>query len=67
MLLMPAAPSFTQAQVIKSGPSSCPGVALTFDLCPVRNGTGYDQALIDWQVDRETRSASKGAPSSSIL
>ena len=53
MLLVPAAPSFTQAQVIKSGPSSCPGVALTFDLCPVRNGTGYDQALIDYLIEQK--------------
>ena len=45
--------SFTQAQVVKSGPSSCPGVALTFDLCPVRNGTGYDQALIDYLIEQK--------------
>jgi peptidoglycan/xylan/chitin deacetylase (PgdA/CDA1 family) len=38
------------AQVIKSGPSSCPGVALTFDLCPVRNGSGYDQPLMDYLI-----------------
>jgi peptidoglycan/xylan/chitin deacetylase (PgdA/CDA1 family) len=53
MLLVSAVPSFTQAQVIKSGPSSCPGVALTFDLCPVRNGTGYDQALIDYLIEQK--------------
>ncbi|TKB64961.1 MAG: hypothetical protein E8D47_09720 [Nitrospira sp.] len=53
MLLVPAMPSFTQAQVIKSGPLSCPGVALTFDLCPVRNGTGYDQALIDYLIEQK--------------
>jgi len=53
MLLVPAMPSFTQAQVIKSGPSSCPGVALTFDLCPVRKGAGYDQALIDYLIEQK--------------
>ena len=53
MLLTTAMPSFTQAQVIKSGPSSCPGVALTFDLCPVRNGAGYDQALIDYLIEQK--------------
>ncbi len=53
LLFVPAAASITQAQVIKSGPSSCPGVALTFDLCPVRNGTGYDQALIDYLVEQK--------------
>src|SRR5262245_43436421 len=41
-----------QAQVITSGPASCPAVALTFDLCPVRGGTGYDQALIDYLIER---------------
>jgi peptidoglycan/xylan/chitin deacetylase (PgdA/CDA1 family) len=50
VLLVPAIPSFTQAQVIKSGAPSCPGVALTFDLCPVRNGGGYDQGLIDYLI-----------------
>ena len=53
MLLTTTMPSFTQAQVIKSGPSSCPGVALTFDLCPVRNGAGYDQALIDYLIEQK--------------
>jgi peptidoglycan/xylan/chitin deacetylase (PgdA/CDA1 family) len=53
MLLVPAIPSFTQAQVIKSGPSSCPGVALTFDLCPVRQGAGYDQALINYLIEQK--------------
>ncbi len=38
------------AQVIKSGPPMCPGVALTFDLCPVRKGTGYDQPLMDYLI-----------------
>ena len=53
MLLVPAMPSFTPAQVIKSGPPSCPGVALTFDLCPVRTGAGYDQALIDYLIEQK--------------
>lgn len=39
------------AQVIRSGPASCPGIALTFDLCPVRKGSGYDQALVDYLID----------------
>ncbi len=38
------------AQVIKSGPPTCPGIALTFDLCPVRNGSGYDQPLMDYLI-----------------
>lgn len=44
------APSGTMAQVIKSGPPSCPGIALTFDLCPVKKSPGYDQALIDYLI-----------------
>ncbi len=40
-----------RAQVITAGPASCPGVALTFDLCPVRQGTGLDQALIDYLIE----------------
>jgi len=53
MLCVTAKPSFTEAQVIKSGPPTCPGVALTFDLCPVRNGAGYDQALIDYLIEQK--------------
>ena len=26
---------------------------MTFDLCPVRNGAGYDQALIDYLIEQE--------------
>ena len=39
------------AQVIRSGPPTCPAVALTFDLCPVQKGPGYDQPLIDYLVE----------------
>lgn len=49
--LIPTVPA--QSQVIKSGPPACPGVALTFDLCPVRDGTGYDQALIDYLIEHK--------------
>lgn len=42
-----------QAQVIRSGSPQCPGVALTFDLCPVKNGSGLDQALLDYLVSRQ--------------
>jgi len=45
--------TLAQGQVIKSGPPACPGVALTFDLCPVRDGTGYDQALIDYLIEHK--------------
>lgn len=41
------------AQVITSGPPSCPGIALTFDLCPVKKGPGYDQALVDFLIQHQ--------------
>ena len=53
MLCVPGVPSITRAQVVKSGSPSCPGVALTFDLCPVRQGAGYDQALIDYLIEQK--------------
>jgi peptidoglycan-N-acetylglucosamine deacetylase len=40
-----------RAQVITSGPPACPTIALTFDLCPVRKGVGYDKALIEYLID----------------
>lgn len=46
--LMPSPHSF--AQVITTGSPTCPGVALTFDLCPVRKGSGYDQPLMDYLI-----------------
>ena len=49
--VMLTAPWPAFAQVITAGPRSCPGVALTFDLCPVRKGPGYDQALVDYLID----------------
>ncbi len=40
------------AQVIRSGPGACKAVAFTFDLCPVREGDGYDAPLIDSLIAR---------------
>ncbi len=34
------------APVVNRGPEGCHEVALTFDLCPVREGSGWDRALI---------------------
>ena len=39
-----------EAQVIKAGPASCPAVALTYDLCPVRAASGFDRELIDFLI-----------------
>ena len=41
------------AQVVKAGPPACPTIALTFDLCPVRKGAGYDQALVDYLIEHK--------------
>lgn len=46
----PFLPTDGLAQVIKAGQPTCPGVALTFDLCPVRKGSGYDQPLMDYLI-----------------
>ncbi|MEQ1793468.1 MAG: polysaccharide deacetylase family protein [Nitrospira sp.] len=46
-------PPDTRAQVITSGPPSCPGIALTFDLCPVKKSPGYDQALVDYLIQHQ--------------
>lgn len=42
-----------QAQVIKAGPTSCPAVALTYDLCPVRTASGFDRELIDFLIEHK--------------
>lgn len=33
--------------IIRRGPKGCREIALTFDLCPVKHGSGFDQALVD--------------------
>lgn len=35
------------AQVVRSGPPTCQAIAFTFDMCPVRDGSGYDAELIN--------------------
>lgn len=45
-LMSPTTPGFSQ--VVTAGPRTCPGVALTFDLCPVRDPIGYDAALVNY-------------------
>src|SRR5262249_61122598 len=34
------------APVVTAAPAGCHEIALTFDLCPVREGAGWDRALI---------------------
>jgi peptidoglycan/xylan/chitin deacetylase (PgdA/CDA1 family) len=51
--LMLFGPVNSLAQVITSGPPACPTIALTFDLCPVRKGAGYDKALVDYLIEHK--------------
>ena len=44
-------PSF--AQVIREGPRGCRAVALTFDMCPVREGIGYDEPLVRTLIEKK--------------
>lgn len=53
ILLVLLAPAFSPAQVVRSGPPLCPTIALTFDLCPVRKGEGYDKALFDYLIEHK--------------
>lgn len=53
LLLSVALPSLAVGQVIRSGPTTCPGVALTFDLCPVVGGSGFDQQLVDFLIEHK--------------
>lgn len=53
LILLALAPAESEAQVIKSGSPVCPAIALTFDLCPVRKGTGYDKALVDYLIEHK--------------
>jgi len=34
-------------QIIRSGPRGCHEVAITFDVCPVHSGSGFDEGLVD--------------------
>ncbi|MFM8551438.1 MAG: polysaccharide deacetylase family protein [Nitrospiraceae bacterium] len=57
LLLVPVivwalAATATEAQVVRSGPPTCKAIALTFDLCPVRNGRGYDEPLITTLIEQ---------------
>lgn len=42
-----------RAEPIKAGPRDCRAIAFTFDMCPVRGGRGYDEALIQTLMDRK--------------
>jgi peptidoglycan-N-acetylglucosamine deacetylase len=40
------------AEVIRKGPRTCKAVALTFDMCPVREGSGYDEPLVRTLIEK---------------
>jgi peptidoglycan/xylan/chitin deacetylase (PgdA/CDA1 family) len=44
--------SATRADVLRSGPANCRTIALTFDMCPVKEGSGYDRALVQVLMQR---------------
>jgi peptidoglycan-N-acetylglucosamine deacetylase len=52
-VLVSLTPHDSLAQVVKAGTPACPTIALTFDLCPVRKGAGYDQALVDYLIEHK--------------
>jgi peptidoglycan/xylan/chitin deacetylase (PgdA/CDA1 family) len=43
----------TTAAVFSRGPSPCHALALTFDLCPVREGSGFDGPLVKFLEDHK--------------
>jgi peptidoglycan/xylan/chitin deacetylase (PgdA/CDA1 family) len=49
--ILPLLPGDGTAQVIRGGAPACKAVALTFDLCPVRQGAGFDAGLVDYLVE----------------
>lgn len=42
-----------RAEVIREGPRGCKAVALTFDMCPVREGSGYDEPLVRTLIENK--------------
>jgi peptidoglycan/xylan/chitin deacetylase (PgdA/CDA1 family) len=45
--------SASSAEVIREGPLGCKAVALTFDMCPVREGSGYDEPLVRTLIEKQ--------------
>jgi len=41
------------AEVIRGGSRDCKAVALTFDMCPVRAGSGYDASLVRTLMEKQ--------------
>jgi peptidoglycan-N-acetylglucosamine deacetylase len=47
-----SSPLTTFAEVIREGTRACKAVALTFDMCPVREGSGYDEPLVRTLIEK---------------
>jgi peptidoglycan-N-acetylglucosamine deacetylase len=47
------APDTGRAEVIREGPRGCKALALTFDMCPVREGSGYDEPLVRMLIEKQ--------------
>ena len=47
------APDTGRAEIIHGGPRECRAVALTFDMCPVREGSGYDEPLVRTLIENK--------------
>jgi peptidoglycan-N-acetylglucosamine deacetylase len=45
--------AFPIDDMIKQGPEDCKCVALTFDLCPVKEGDGYNAELFDYLIENK--------------
>lgn len=45
-----ATPATHDERIITGGPRDCNCVAITFDLCPVREGDGYNEELINYLI-----------------
>lgn len=41
------------AEIVTRGPTACDGVALTFDLCPVRDPPGFDRPLVGLLIEQQ--------------
>ena len=46
--------SAEERRIITAGPRACPAVALTYDLCPVRDTPGFDAELVELLTSNRT-------------
>ncbi len=48
-----ADPALNDDSIVRSGSKDCNCVAITFDLCPVKEGDGYNQELMDYLIKKK--------------